>query len=92
MVFDMWIHCALKQGALTWSCAGWCLFKCLLYGIFLNSVAAFCIFLQYRTSEAYVHWDPRAFQMHKTRAEITYTLLGCVIPWSYCFVVTYVYI
>ena len=43
-------------------------------------------------SEAYVQLDPHEFQLYKTPAEITYTLLGCLIPWCYCFIVTYVYI
>ena len=90
----MWIHCTWKQGALTWPCAVWRLFKfalsCLLYSILVDTVMAVCIFLQYRTSEAYVQWDPHAFQLYKTPAEITYTLLGCLVPWCYCFVVTYV--
>ena len=94
MIFDMWVHCTWKQGTLTWPCAVWRLFKfalwCLFYGILVDTVMAVCIFLQYRTSEAYVQWDPHAFQLHKTPTEITYTLLGCLVPWCYCFVITYV--
>ncbi len=94
MIWDVSIRYTWKQEAPTWPCAVWHLFKfalsCLLIAILVDTVMAVVIFLQYRTAEAYVQMDPHAFQLHKTRTEITYTLLGCLVPWCYCFIVTYV--